>query len=277
MANEIRVEKCFYDLNESMDRYGKLSGAEVPYLVFGAEEELEALNAVREASVEKLGNLKRQTLEISERINQDTFKVLVTYELDVFDGIEGVSEPEPSFAFDTGGGSKHVNQSIATMSRTPADAPDYGGAIGVDADGNVNGIDITMPVMNFSETHYFRASRVTTAYRKRLAELTGTVNIGKFKGYAPGEVLFLGASGTRQGNHPDDDWEITFRFAVSPNQTDLKVSDLTVKEKLGWDYLWVRYADDVSEDRKSLIKKPEAAYVERVYQAADFGGLGIRS
>lgn len=139
------------------------------------------------------------------------------------------------------------------------------------------GIDITMPVMNFSETHYFRASRVTTAYRKRLAELTGTVNIGKFKGYAPGEVLFLGASGTRQGNHPDDDWEITFRFAVSPNQTDLKVGDLTVKEKLGWDYLWVRYADDVSEDRKSLIKKPEAAYVERVYQAADFGGLGIRS
>ena len=101
------------------------------------------------------------------------------------------------------------------------------------------------------------------------------MNIGKFKGYAPGEVLFLGASGTRQGNHPDDDWEITFRFAVSPNQTDLKVGDLTVKEKLGWDYLWVRYADDVSEDRKSLIKKPEAAYVERVYQAADFGGLGV--
>lgn len=275
MANEIRVEKCFYDLNESMDRYGKLSGAEVPYLVFGAEEELEALNAVREASVEKLGNLKRQTLEISERINQDTFKVLVTYELDVFDGIEGVSEPEPSFAFDTGGGSKHVNQSIATMSRTPADAPDYGGAIGVDADGNVNGIDITMPVMNFSETHYFRASRVTTAYRKRLAELTGTVNIGKFKGYAPGEVLFLGASGTRQGNHPDDDWEITFRFAVSPNRENLKIGDLTIKEKLGWDYLWVRYADEVSSDQKSLVKKPESAYVERVYQAADFGGLGV--
>ena len=63
--------------------------------------------------------------------------------------------------------------------------PDYGGAISVDSEGNVNGIDITMPVMNFSETHYFRASKVTTAYKKRLAELTGTVNNGKFKGYAP--------------------------------------------------------------------------------------------
>jgi len=143
-------------------------------------------------------------------------------------------------------------------------------------DGGVNGIDITMPVMNFSETHYFRASKVSTAYKKRLAELTGTVNDGKFKGYDPGEVLFLGASGTRQGKHSDDDWEITFRFAVSPNRKNLKVGDLIVKEKLGWDYLWVRYADDISKDRKSLVKKPEAAYVERVYQAADFGGLGIK-
>lgn len=276
MANEIRVEKCFYDLNEYMDYSGFLTQAEVPYLVFGVEEELAALNAVREASPEKLENLTRQTLEISERINQDIFKVLVIYEMDVFGGSNGDNEPEPSFAFDTGGGSKHVNQSIATVSRTPSDAPDYGGAISVDSEGNVNGIDITMPVMNFSETHYFRASKVTTAYKKRLAELTGTVNNGKFKGYAPGEVLFLGASGSRRGKHSDDDWEITFRFAVSPNRENLKIGDLTIKEKLGWDYLWVRYADDVSSDQKSLVKKPESAYVERVYQAADFGGLGIK-
>ena len=146
MANEIRVEKCFYDLNEYMDYSGFLTQAEVP---------------VREASPETLENLTRQTLEISERINQDIFKVLVTYEMDVFGGSTGDNEPEPSFAFDTGGGSKHVNQSIATVSRTPSDAPDYGGAISVDSEGNVNGIDITMPVMNFSETHYFRASKVT--------------------------------------------------------------------------------------------------------------------
>ena len=57
MANEIRVEKCFYDLNEYMDYSGFLTQAEVPYLVFGVEEELAALNAVREASPEKLKNL----------------------------------------------------------------------------------------------------------------------------------------------------------------------------------------------------------------------------
>ena len=60
MANEIRVEKCFYDLNEYMDYSGFLTQAEVPYLVFGVEEELAALNAVREASPENLENLTRQ-------------------------------------------------------------------------------------------------------------------------------------------------------------------------------------------------------------------------
>ena len=100
MANEIRVEKCFYDLNEYMDYSGFLTQAEVPYLVFGVEEEFAALNAVQEASPEKLENLTRQTLEISERINQDIFKVLVTYEMDVFGGSNGDNERRPVQLFE---------------------------------------------------------------------------------------------------------------------------------------------------------------------------------
>ena len=218
MANEIRVEKCFYDLNEYMDYSGFLTQAEVPYLVFGVEEELAALNAVREASPETLENLTRQTLEISERINQDIFKVLVTMrwmcsaEAMVTMNRNRVLHSIPE---------AEANMSIRALRRYPKlhRMPRITAARSAwDSEGNVNGIDITMPVMNFSETHYFRASKVTTAYKKRLAELTGTVNNGKFKGYAPGEVLFLGASGSRRGKHSDDDWEITFRFAVSPNR-----------------------------------------------------------
>jgi len=47
-----------------------------------------------------------------------------------------------------------------------------------------------------------------------------------------------------------------------------------VSEKKGWDYLWVRYADDL-EDGETLVKKPIAAYVEKVYERKDFGLLGI--
>ena len=101
------------------------------------------------------------------------------------------------------------------MTKVPTTAPDFGGAIGVDNDGNVNGVDITMPVMHFSETHFFKASCVTTTFKKRLAGLTGTINKSAFRGFQAGEVLFLGAAGTRRGTDSEDEWEITYRFAVS--------------------------------------------------------------
>ena len=75
MANEIRVEKCFYDLNESMDRYGKLSGAEVPYLVFGAEEELEALKEEIRKAEEKAAQEAREKAE--EEAQQAAQEVLL--------------------------------------------------------------------------------------------------------------------------------------------------------------------------------------------------------
>ncbi len=98
------------------------------------------------------------------------------------------------------------------------------------------------------------------------------VNSGPFRGFAAGEVLFLGASGTKRGG---GDWEITFRFAASRNRTNLTIGDITGISKKGWEYLWVRYADAEDANAKALIKKPVAVYVEKVYEEGDFGALGI--
>ena len=88
-------------------------------------------------------------------------------------------------------------------------------------------------------------------------------------------MLFLGASGTKRSKKASAPWEITFRFAVSPNQSGLEVGDVKVSRKYGWDYLWVRYADKAAENGKNVVKKPVAAYVEQVYPAGDFGRLGL--
>lgn len=273
----MRVEKCFFDLNTAIDSMGYYTALEIPYLVFEANDEAAALAAVRAAAEATIDNLVLKSIELAERINQTIFKVTASYEPLVFDTGDGGGSNEPSFNFDTGGGTRHITQSLQTIGKFPATAPDFAGAIEVDNEGNVNGVDISMPIMNFSETHYFSPGRVSTSYKKRIADLTGCINAGSFKGYAAGEVLFLGASGSRRGKHSRDYWEITFKFAVSPNVANLRVGTLTVSSKKGWDYLWVRYADDVSTDRKALIKKPVAVYVEKVYEQASFSGLGIGS
>lgn len=177
-----------------------------------------------------------------------------------------------SFSFDTGGGTQHITQSLETIQRKAPPgktAPDFQGAVGVSHD-SVEGTDITVPIYNFTETHYIPVASVTGAYKAALFALTGRTNTGTFRGFAIGEVLFLGASGSQRG---EDDWEITFRFAASPNVAGLTVGTITGINKKGWEYLWVRYAD--AEDQNVLIKRPIAAYVERVYESGDFAGLGI--
>jgi hypothetical protein len=188
----------------------------------------------------------------------------------------GKKEPkepgESSFSFDTGGGTQHITQSLQTVNSyalPSEDPPDFKGAIGVNTD-SVEGTDITIPVYNFTETHYIPVPLVTGAYKAILFHMTGRVNAAPFKGFAPGEVLFMGASGSQRGQ---EDWEVTFRFAASPNAVNLKVGDITGIEKKGWEYLWVRYAD--AEDENTLVKQPIAAYVEKVYEEGDFSLLGI--
>jgi hypothetical protein len=150
-------------------------------------------------------------------------------------------------------------------------APDFFGAIGV-TDDRVEGTDITVPVFNFTETHYIEKALVTGAYKLALFNLTGKVNGSGFKGFAKGEVLFLGASGSKRGL---DDWEITFRFAASPNVAGISLGDIAGVSKEGWQYLWVRFIDDEDATAKALIKRPVAAYVEQVYPYGDFSNLGI--
>ena len=273
-----RVEEAYSERDQTINAKGEVTEIEIPYLVFEAADEDAALAAARtKAASRTVSGMVLDELEVTERVNKDTWKVKAIYKDEDSDDPDEPDEDEEttSFAFDTGGGTMHRNQSLKTVSKVPNDAPDFNGAIEVDNEGNVNGVDVTMPVLNFTETHVMKGSRVSTSYKKSVAALTGTVNRSGFRGFSAGEVLFLGASGTKRGKKNDSPWEITFRFAVSPNQSSLQVGKLKVSNKRGWDYLWVRYADKVAENKKNVIKEPVAAYVEQVYPEGDFGNLGL--
>ena len=188
---------------------------------------------------------------------------------------------DSSFSFDTGGGTQHITQALATIARYVASgtAGDHKGAIGVTRE-NVEGVDIVVPVYNFSETHYLANATVDavdpTNYKQGLFNLTGKVNNDTFKGFAAGEVLFLGASGSQRG---EEDWEITFRFAASKNATGLTVGDITNSpdgiSKKGWEYMWVEYKDVIDETAERKVKQPVQVNIEKVYEEGDFSALGI--
>ena len=247
---------------------GKGSTADLLYVVQGTEDDAEVHVAVTTTIPAYYLGLVFQSYSITPQ-GGEIWDVSVRY------GEREKKEPgDSSFSFDTSGGTQHVTQSLETVGgyAPPGEmAPDFKGAIGVTSD-SVEGTDITVPVYSFSEAHYVPVGDIDGAYKAALFALTGTVNDDTFRGFAAGEVLFLGASGSQRGQ---EDWEITFRFAASPNVVNLPVGDITVASKKGWEYLWVRYADAVDAD--VLVKQPIAAYVERVYEDGDFSGLGIGS
>ena len=195
-------------------------------------------------------------------------------------GVASFSTPESGdsvFNFETAGGQLQITQSLDTVASYPTgEAPDFEGAIGYDGE-RVQGTSIVHPIYNWGETHWFEAGDVTITYRSNLFNQTGTVNNAIFKGMDPGECLFLGASGTRRGTGSNDDWEISFRFASQPNQSGLTIGSITGITKKGWDFLWVRYADEVVtvDTNEFLIQRPKNVYVEQIYKTSNFADLGI--
>lgn len=80
---------------------------------------------------------------------------------------------------------------------------------------------------------------------------------------------------SRRNNYSDAPWEVTFRFARSPNQSGLAIGSIGGIAKRGWEYLWIRYAAQDDAGTGTRIKRPVGVYVERVYDEAFFSELRI--
>lgn len=213
-----------------------------------------------------------------EYLGDDAWQLDVTY---TSMGGEDDAQQQPlnrSRSFETGGATTHITQALSETKY--GDGPDMNNAIGVSGDG-VAGVDIVIPQLNWTETYDVPSRYVSNAYVAAVHSLTGTVNSSPFRGFAAGEVLFLGCSGSQQWDSQKGDgpWNLSFKFSASPNagagQTlpEIQIGGGIIASKKGHEYVWMRYEDVISES--SLVKRPTAAYVNRVYREASFAGLGI--
>ena len=261
------------------------------YKVFGTADDTvlhAAINAEVSASGQYwqypgLPNMKLYAESYSVSfLGDNAWQVTIYYEKN---GAEDGDTPlKRARSFDTTGGTQHITQAESETGYPSG----FGGAnyqfkaIGVDSNG-VNGVDIVSPQLQWQEQYDVPNAYVTNEYIKVLASVTGTTNSGSFRGFAAGEVLFVGCSGSQEwddqkGRGP---WSLSYRFVASPNagagQTipALSVGDIAGIEKRGHEYLWVRYEESVSGSSNALLKKPKAVYVNKVYRESSFSQLGI--
>lgn len=200
-------------------------------------------------------------------------------------GSLGEDQPMPaSISFSTTGGTAHITQSLQTMASVQSAAlgggagPATHNAIGLTNDG-VAGCDVITAKMEFRWQH--QLPFVTFRKMRDLMRLTAKTNKLKWKGFDPGELLYLGA----EGQSGLSLWTLTHGFAFNENlaagNADLVISriggvaDITLPEKRGWDYVWVAYRPTITG--VELFPLPRAAYVERVYREANFTDIGLGS
>lgn len=194
-----------------------------------------------------------------------------------------------SVAVDTTGGTEHITQAWsdsedpdAYVGKYAAEgefAPDTKGAVNVSGN-NVNGVDITVPSFQFTETWHVPAKYLfvgtdakPTPYLQTLYDMTGKVNKDKFRFFVPGEVLFLGVR--FESTRGQTMVPVTFSFAARARRENFFVGDVEVPVKDGWDFMWISYEDTTENDR--LFRKPKYVYVDRVYERQNFANLQLDS
>ena len=113
----IRVEQDYQEQRKTLDSEGNYTSVEMPYIVFGCDDEDDALNCVYRAIDKELYSLPLESVEIQERCNDKTYRVNVTYRKEQADSGGGSfhnnDSEEPTVSFDCGGGTKHMQYSLS--------------------------------------------------------------------------------------------------------------------------------------------------------------------
>jgi hypothetical protein len=260
---------------------GRDPSAKLKYLVFWdpiTENEAHIEAAIVAAAPSSYAGCRAMKGTFSDR-GYGVVQAIVDYGPYPYEDPDVHTESTAEFSFEITVQQVKVLASLTVMSSGVVSGktiPQNGNLIGVDPkDGKAEGIEVPQATYSFSEVHHFRNAYITTAYKVALAGLVGTCNFGAgFRGFAAGEVLCTGVSGSKQA---EDDWKIRFGWSVLPNVVNATVGPLTGISKAGWDYLEWFYDEKENTTNKRIDRELTGYRVHRVLRTGVFSGFGIGS
>ena len=261
----------------------KATSATRHFLVSGAENEEAALKALQEHIYDKKLNsymkMALRSLTIMERQTPDAWKIDAAYTSSAL-GIGGDDEneePEESTSYSMSSTTMHVVHSLKTVRKYAANrgtAKDYKGAISV-RNGEAEGTDINFTTMQMTITHYFKKRQWSTRLRNKILAAGNRINKRSFRGFEPGELLYLSATISPATVGDKEYVQVDFSFAISPNDDDVELAGWeggNIKKE-GWNFMWMDYGSN----QNTANPVPKGVYIEQVYKSYDFTELGLKA
>jgi hypothetical protein len=233
------------------------------YMAWGSDDSDEIEDAIAAFAPSEYGGLFITGYTQRPRDNNaGVFDAVVTYG-------PAPTDDAPEFSFELAMTTSHITVPLERISTygTVDNLP----GIGFDADKGYEGTDIQVPVFTWRETIVRSDALINNAYFGQLMQCAANpVNIVGYRGFAPGEVLYMGASGSKK---VIGKMSISHSFGASPNRTGLSVGMIGGITKSGWDYMWATYEKNTDPDSHAIVETPRGVYVDRVYGRSNFSSL----
>lgn len=260
------------DRIKSMNSDRVVCSAVLTYHTRNAEPEKisdeEVLAAVLDAAPAVIGCAGLENAEIVEYHGGGVYEIEVHYEQQTVEAgsvkFANRKAYDERWYLDSSNTVEHILAGESTTAYGP-DAPEVGNLINWNGKHGaacvISGADIISTTIRENCVLSLDTSSYTTGFRKKIANLAGSINSRAFHGWAAGEVLFLGAdSGNPYVNRKGEELiDVTLKFAIriSSGKT---VNGRTVSAG-GWDVVWPLGTKNV--------------FVSKVYRSNDLNMLGV--
>lgn len=271
-SSELSYTIIPYSLTGYRSVPGTIAAADLAFRRFLAEQASNdsSGNKLKDADVREVEDSAGRIFEGTARFEEET---------DEGDDVEFGSWPS---SFTTTGGSARKSRSLGTRAYPVyGTAPDFNSMIGWNGE-EFDGVDAIVPAFSFELSRTTGEGFIADfgSFANEIAQFVGTVNVGPFMGFQPGNVLFNGiTSGNLQKKEATETsdaynyWTLTYSFTASPS-TEFQVGPTTIAKK-GWEYLWYLTEKSFDETTGLVVPVIRAAYVEQVYPYSDFSKLGL--
>lgn len=273
---------------ETWNENGEVTSAEIKYLVLNPSTKRAAMQACFADAPDYIepdnaDSLSKSGVRFDGISGDGCYEISVLYEEASGSGSLSSSKSEDvdkivAFNFDCSGGQRHIThsakQTIIAAELNPGGAIGWNGKYG--SESQIAGVDIPAAQIRESYTRRISKKKLTTAVRRKVASMVGSVNNAPFKGWDPGEVLFLGCTySSNDENKKQTTVDVVYNFAISTNENSFTCNGKTYScKKKGHEYVW-SISETVVKQGEPPKLDVKGIYLETVCPEVDFGEFGL--
>lgn len=275
--------------SETWNGKGEVTSAEIKYLVIHPATKRAAMQACftdapDHIEAENADSLSKSGVRFDGISGDGCYEISVLYE-EESDNAGGEyssgSDVDKVVAssFDCGGGTRHIThgteQVIIDGELDPGGAIGWNGKYG--SESQIAGVDIPAAQIRESYTRRISKTKLTTAFRRKVASMVGSVNNAPYKGWNPGEVLFLGCTySSSNENKKQTTVDVVYNFAIRTNEESFTCNGKTYScQKKGHEYVWMISDTVVKEGEAPKLDIKGIYHEKNICPGVDFGEFGL--